>query len=151
MTPCVIDTVVLHRANRSVVASGNELPALRRRQALLFEVVHGKRRLLISPRLVEEYSRHLVRPLNDIVRALLEYATAPMPPAGVTMNWKRLTGSERDHALKRCRFPKHDLHLLQTAFGEVSIIFTEEKSLTRAGECIHQKFRVWVSDPTKVS
>jgi hypothetical protein len=145
---CVVDTIVLHRANQARLGQREEGDALRERRLLLVELIQQRRTLLISRRVVQQYRDHLVRPLNDVVRAFLEYATAPDPSQEVVVNWSPLTGTERDLALGKCRFPQHDLFLLQTAYGFASTILTEEPRLVRTDDCLHRRFGVHVRDPT---
>ena len=102
--PCVVDTNVIHHANQGLAMS--EIAAKRRlskRLQLLQEIRRGSRELLISRKLTDEYRTHLRPPFNDFVRAFLEIALGST--AQVVMSWTQLSGSDRDHALKRCRFP----------------------------------------------
>jgi len=145
---CVIDTVVLHRANQARLQQPGETAQLRKRRLLLQDVGRGQWLLLVSPNVLIEYRGHLVRPLNDLVRSFLEYATTPDSSESVGVNWRALSGNERDLALRRCRFPAHDLRLLRTAYGYRSTIFSEEDRVVRTDACIHRSFQVHLVDPT---
>lgn len=144
MSCCVVDTNVLHHANQSITSGAK--PKLRKRLGLLTQIVAGDTTLLISKAVLKEYREHLRPPFTDLVQAFWDAATRPAP--NVRSNWKNLSGAERDRARKSCRFPQHDLFLLRTAYGERSVIFTEEDILVARDECIHKYFGVHVRDPS---
>lgn len=146
--PCVVDTNVLHHANRQHF--GSDLEARRklaRRLALLREIKEGHRPLLISRRVVQEYREHLRGPFNDYVQEFLSIAVSGATP--ISHNWVKLTGAERDRALKTCRFPAEDLFLLRTAYlkDRTTVIFSEERRVTKTDSCTHRYFSVHVRDP----
>lgn len=144
--PCVIDTDVLHRANHLQAPAGQSA-AVKNRRALLVSVIKKERTLLVSQTLINQYRGHLVRPLNDVIAAFLEYATSPQPAAELIVNWAALSGSERD-SLRKCRFPDHDVLLLRTAYGFRSTIYSEDNGVLQAGACIRRKFDVRAADPS---
>lgn len=144
--PCVVDTDVLHHANQHFAAKDlKRRRALARRVQLLVEINRGERVLLTSKPLVDQYTRHLRPPFNDFVQMFLDLATRPA--AHVRSNWANLSGSQRDQALNACRFPREDLFLLRTAYGEKSVIFSEENRVVITDRCIHRYFRVHVENP----
>jgi hypothetical protein len=120
---------------------------LRKRRTLLLGIIQRERTLLVSQSLINQYTGHLVRPLNDLIRAFLEYATNPEPAEDVVVNWAALSGGDRDFA-RKCRFPKHDLLLLRTALGFRSTIYSEDNRVVQSDECIHRKFSVHTADPS---
>ena len=144
MPSCVVDTNVLHHANRRI--ANGQSAKLRKRIALLTESVAGRVTLLISKALMNDYSQHLRPPFNDFVQAFWDAATRPAP--NVRRNWRKLSGAERDRARWTCRFPQHDLFLLRTAYGEESVIYSEEQALVATDGCIHKFFKVHVRDPS---
>jgi len=141
---CVVDTVVLQAANAPLKASPRAGRTITSRIRLLRALQDGKLVALYSEKLLLQYREKLPKPRNDFVRAFLELLTGP----GATPNWSRLTGAQQDRA-RKCRFPHHDLLLLQTAFRKdlQTTIFTEDGPMLKTDKCILRYFRVHVLHP----
>ena len=143
----VIDTMVLRKANAPLTTDPKERRAFAKRLALLQRIHPDDLNVLISSKLVTEYTQQVLEPRNDLVKASLEIMT---DPTRHKLNWPRWPGGRQDKAAK-CRFPPEDTHVLRTAFvdGEGSTIFSEEDRILRTDACIHRSFDVHVVDPTK--
>jgi hypothetical protein len=141
---CVVDTVVLQSANASLAHEPKAGRKRRGRLRLLRTISDGMLVVLYSQRLIAEYRARVREPRNDHIRAFFELLTSER----AVPNWASLTGSEHDVALKKCRFPQEDLHVLRTAYcGDETTIFTEEARMLRTDRCIHREFSVHVREP----
>lgn len=143
---CVVDTMVLRKANAPLTASPREGRAFAKRVALLGRIHRDELRVLFSKRLMKEYREQVREPRNDFIKAFFELLTGPET---ARENWPPWPG-RRKEAQSKCRFPNEDTHVLRTAFveGESSTIFTEEERMLRTDACVYREFRVHISDPT---
>ena len=144
---CVIDTMVLRKANAPLRDAPREGRAFAKRLALLQRIRNDELRVLISAKLIAEYRQQVLAPRNDFVTsffAILDDTTR------CKRNWPPWPG-RRKAQQDQCRFPAEDTHVLRTAFldDEQSTIFTEEKRMLPTDACIHRNFGVHVRDPTK--
>jgi len=147
MSQAVIDTQVLVRANGQVADDEDLKNALRHRLRLLGRILGRELTVLVSAKLLAEYADKVREPRNDWVRAFLELLASPN--ANVVTNWADWPAGRRD-AARKCRFPKHDQHLLRTALrdGEATVV-TEESALLKTDACIHREFRIHVRKPAE--
>jgi hypothetical protein len=143
---CVIDTMVLQKANAPLQNEPGERSQFVHRLALLKAIQRGDLTVLISKRLQIEYNEHIRAPRNTFIQGFLALLTAPNGP--VQPNWDRNWTSNQQRA-RKCRFPPEDDHVLRTAIleREESTIYTEEDRMLRTDECIHRQLAVHVSPP----
>ena len=138
---CVVDTIVLQKANAPItkpVARGSQFA---RRLAVLQDIREGRLVPLHSRQLVQEYEEHVKEPRNEFVKAFFELLD---DVRRATYNWHPWTGAVREKA-RKCRFPREDHHVLRTAIrGTPSTIITEEKRMLRTDACIYRELRVHV-------
>jgi hypothetical protein len=140
---CVIDTVILQKANATITREPRPAALFRRRLALLTEIANGTRQLLISQRLLTEYEQRIPSPRNDFIRAFFELV---QQPDRVIWNWKRPWSGNDRATMRRCRYPGEDEHVLRTAIRDrQSVIFSEENRMCRADVCVFRNFRVHIS------
>lgn len=138
---CVIDTTVLQKANAPITVPPSRRSLFVRRIGLLVDVQTGRKTVLISEKLLAEYERKLPSPRNDYIRAFFEIV---LDPARRIENWAPWPGGERQKA-RKCRFPKHDAHVLRTAIRpDASVILTEDQKMLDADACIYRAFRVHI-------
>jgi len=142
---CVIDTTVLQKANAPLIREPRETSLFVRRLRLLRDIQRGQRTVLISNRLFAEYQSQVSEPRNDFVVTFLALVAAPDSSAGRCLsNWAAWPGRQREKA-RKCKFPKHDDHLLRTAIcPSGSTIITEETKLIDTDACIYRRFNVHV-------
>ena len=145
MEDCVLDTMVLQKANARLTTRPREKTQFALRVRLLQRIANGELRVLISPKLLSEYRRQVVEPRNDFVSAFLELVT---DASRHRFNWAILSGTELDQT-RKCRFPREDLHVLRTAVleDERSTLFSEEKRILASARCILRHFRVAIRNP----
>lgn len=144
MTQCVVDTVILVRANGVPDA---ETPA---RVSLLGRIASGGLVGMVSDQLAQEYKQKIKPPLNDFVRAFFELALSP-DGTKVVANWHR--AKHGDFArMRACRYPYHDRHALWTAYrpNQKATIATEEGPMLLTDACIYHAFHVHVRRPSEV-
>lgn len=144
--PCVVDTMVLQKANAPIGEQRKTGRDFGKRIALLRSIKDGKIKVLISAKLLAEYQSHVTTPRNEVIRSFLELLTK-----SGTARWnyaKPWSGAQREK-MSRCRFPNEDEHVLRTAVldGEGSTILTEEGRMLRTDACIHRSFDVHVKNP----
>ena len=86
--------------------------------------------------------------MNEFVRVFFDLVTAPDPnPKRCITNWAPWPSGRSDRA-RRCRYPKHDDHLLRTAIRpKPTTIITEDKGLLETDRCIYLHFRVHIRLP----
>lgn len=142
---CVVDTMVLQKANAPITEVPRERAYFRRRVRLLHAIASGRMTVLISHQLLAEYERQVRTPRNDFVRAFFEVLSNPTRRLS---NWeKRWPGSRRSQA-RRCRYPAEDDHVLRTAIRpKPTTIFTEEQRMLAADACIYRHFSVHIREP----
>jgi hypothetical protein len=143
---CVIDTMVLRKANAPLTESPREGRAFAKRVALLGRIRRDELRVLFSSRLMKEYREQVREPRNDFIKAFFELLTSPDTSRENWPPWPRRHMATQS----KCRFPNEDTHVLRTALveDESSTIFTEEERMLRTDACIYRQFRVHISDPT---
>lgn len=139
---CVVDTMILQKANAPLVHSAREGRLFERRIKLLLRIADGTVRPMVSVKLVQEYARQVQSPRNEYIRAFFELLDHR---DRVTWHWaKRWSGGLRA-AARQCRYPLEDDHLLRTAACDrETAILTEEDRLLKADACIYRSFRVHV-------
>jgi hypothetical protein len=143
----VIDTTVVFRANVPLAKDRAQARLLARRIALLKRVQDGLDVVLMSERLLHEYTRQVLPPKNELLKAFLEVLTS-QDGGRVIWNWKQpWSGGDRSKA-RSCRFPEEDDHVLRTAIRDASTtIYSEEGRMTKADRCIYRAFRVHINEP----
>ena len=140
---CVIDTNVLQKANAPLENEPKAKRKFARRIALLDRIGRRQLQLLISTRLLTEYSSKIQEPRNEFIRMFMELLTAP---GGAQRNWHSPWTGASGKA-RMCRFPSHDDHVLRTAIAPGgSTIYTEEAQMLATDTCIYRTFRVRISD-----
>ena len=142
---CVVDTVILQKANGLLTKAPGAASLFKRRLALLQRFQRGELIALKSATLIAEYRRQIKAPRNDFIRAF--FSLIDHPTRSVE-NWKSpWSGPNRDAAGK-CRFPREDTHVLRTAIRDSSssTIFSEEARLVAADACIYRAFGVHLRD-----
>jgi hypothetical protein len=147
---CVIDTMILQKANAPLTRAPRERSDFVIRLALLKRIERRDLIVLISQKVLHQYRQQIPKPRNDLIRSFFELLTAH--GAGpVKWNRKRQwAGADQDKA-RKCRFPYHDVHLLRTAAQpQESTIVTEEPRLLITDRCIHREFRVHIRHPRSV-
>ena len=139
---CVIDTTILQKANALLTREPRERSLFVRRLRLLQRIANAELTVLISKKLLAEYREQLPEPRNDTVEVFFALID---DPSRAVHNWKkRWSGSDREKA-RRCRYPMEDDHVLRTALRpNASTIFSEEKRMLAADECIYLNFRVHI-------
>lgn len=147
---CVVDTIVLRSANAPFVTAPRGSRRIVRRVELLRRIQRGEIIVLISSRLQVEYGAQIKEPRNEFIRAFFELLVSG-DMKRVRTNWcTPWTGSHRART-KKCRFPRHDLHLLRTAASDSHTwIATEEKRLLDTDACIYRNFNVNIVLPENI-
>ncbi len=135
----VIDTNVLVNANKPITARPRKGSLFAKRIELLEDIKKGKWTVLYSNRLLAEYAQHVNSPNNDFIvtffKLLLDRGIA---------NWANWPRGAMEKA-RKCRYPKHDDHVLRTAIRPgSSTIITEEERLIRTDACIYRNFGVHI-------
>lgn len=145
---CVVDTMVLRKANAPLENDPREGRAFVKRLALLQSIRSGERQVLMSAALLAEYRQQVLSPRNELIQTFFSLLD---DKKRCRMNWPPWPGRHRETQAK-CQFPAEDTHVLRTAFvadGEKkSTIFSEEGRMLKTDACIHRHFGVHVSDPT---
>jgi len=149
----VIDTTVLWKANGLLESAPKPTSTFGRCASLLRRVQRRELVLLISAKLRDEYQRKLTQPRNILIAELLAIVASPDGLRAVE-NWAPgWSGGTRD-AMRKCRFPRHDEHLLRTAVKTMRddnytkrSIFTQEAKLIATDACIHRNFSVHIVQP----
>lgn len=146
---CVIDTVILQRANAPLAHQPGARSRFRHRIELLTKIRLGRLVVLYSEKLHQEYRGHVRQFRNEFVRTFFELLTSP---GGRTiLNWKPHWSPGEQATARNCRFPQHDDHLLRTAIRPTaSLIITEDAPLLTTDSCIYRNFRVHVWLPGQV-
>lgn len=140
----VIDTTVLQKANAPLHKSSREHSLFRKRLRLLEHVQSGRAVALISSKLLSEYERQVPIPSNDYVQAFFGLV---LDPGRRTSNWAAWPGGRSEKA-RKCRFPKHDDHVLRTAIRPKSTtVYCEDAAMLKADRCIYRAFRVRIRQP----
>ncbi len=150
--PCVVDTMVLRKANAPLTKGPKEGRCFVKRLVLLKRVRAGELQVLISAKLIREYREQVQMPRNEFVQEFMSVILAAATDPGsatVRFNWPPWPGgrkAEQNH----CRFPGEDTHVLRTAYcdGDRSTLFTEEARMLQTDACIYQHFGVHITDPT---
>jgi len=142
VSDCVVDTMVLQKANAPILREPREGRLFLRRISLLVNISNGTIRPIVSAKLLVEYVRNVPSPRNEYIRAFFELLDRP---ERVIWNWaRRWSGAERGRA-RACRYPREDDHLLRTAVGaEGSEILTEERRVLCTDRCVHREFGVHI-------
>ncbi len=142
--PCVVDTMVLRKANAPLTTDSKEGRSFVKRLALLKRIQAGEHQVLISAKLMREYQQQVRTPRNDFVQVFMSLILA-----AATENWPSWPGG-RKAAQNDCRFPGEDTHVLRTAYrgGDQSTIYTEEARMLQTDACIYRNFGVHITDPT---
>ncbi|MGD0768737.1 MAG: hypothetical protein ABSB42_11175 [Tepidisphaeraceae bacterium] len=143
----VVDTLVLQKANASLENQPRETSKFSKRLQLLKSIQAGRIRVLVSSKLIGEYRRQVREPRNVFIQnffALLTQGNLALS------NWVPWSGSVSEKA-GRCRFPREDPHVLQTAIHntERTWILTEEMRMLKTDQCIYRQFSVHIDDPTR--
>lgn len=143
--------MVLQKANAPIVKPPRSTARVRERWALLRSIVEGRRRALVSSRLLHEYQARVKPPRNDLTRAFVELAERALTLGrgeAFTHNWASPWDGSRRDAMNRCRFPPEDEHVLRTAVRDGgSTIFTEEERMLRTNGCLYRRLDVRVAEP----
>jgi predicted nucleic acid-binding protein len=140
----VIDTTVLKKANRPISGPLRARSRFARRVELLEGIRQGHGVVLYSRKLLAEYERQVRTPRNDFVQAFFQILSTP---GRALYNWARRWPPSEQEKARKCRYPKHDDHVLRTAIsGEPTTIVSEDQTMIRADECIHRHFRVHIVD-----
>ena len=141
---CVIDTTVLHKANQPITTRPRKGSLFAKRIQLLNDIQKGKKAVLFSKQLLAEYVEQVRTPRNDYITAFFKILADPQ---GGILNYAQWPGRDREKA-RKCRYPKEDDPVLRTAIRpNASTIFTEEKRMLKADQCIYREFRVHIRDP----
>ena len=137
----VIDTTVSQKANAPLTTTPRSHSDFAKRIRLIEDVLEGKKRVLYSWKLMDEYIRKLPSPRNDYIRLLFELLADPKRRLENWVNWP---GRDREKA-RKCRYPEEDDHVLRTAIRpKRSTIITEESRMLVADECIYRNFKVHI-------
>lgn len=141
---CVVDTVVLRKANAPLNVQPRQHREFQRRLGLLIKIAEGKLIVLFSAKLMGEYEKQVPEPRNMYMAAFFALLSTP---GRAVQNWSPWRGRERQNA-RACRFPCEDDHVLRTALRpNGSTIYTEEHRMLVTDACIHRRFRVHVRKP----
>ena len=146
--PCVVDTMVLRKANAALTKQPHQHRDFSRRLALLSRIQRSELQVLISEKLIHEYRQQIEEPRNDFVKSFFELL---LDPAKSKPNYHKPWSGKERQAQHDCRFPPEDVHVLRTAVltDHPSTIFSEEERMLKTDACIHRRFSVHVSDPIK--
>jgi predicted nucleic acid-binding protein len=147
---CVIDTMILQKANAPLTRPPRERSFFRVRVGILNRILRGRLTVLVSAKLIVEYRKQVPSPRNDHIKAFFELLERGHR-GSVILNWKkRWSGSDREKA-RGCRYPKEDDHVLRTAIRpSASYIVTEENRMLKSNMCIYRRFRVHIVHPRSV-
>lgn len=142
MPDCVVDATVIAFANGDIAARkpGNVLD---RRLAIIEQVARGANRLRYNRRLLHEYQEHVREFRNDLIEAFFQILDTPS--LSILVNKSSLARQCYATATKKCRWPKHDQHLLAAAMdGLDPSIFVTEDALYQCATEILRHFRIHV-------
>jgi hypothetical protein len=141
---CVVDTMVLQKANAAITVAPGERSRFVVRLKLLQKIQSHQIRVLLSKKLLDEYNRQIKAPRNDYIKTFFELLGSPDFPI---WNWKkRWSGGMRNQAAA-CGFPMEDTHVLRTAIrANPTTIISEENAMLSADACIYLHFRVHIQD-----
>jgi len=140
---CVIDTMVLRKANAKIDTAPRESSQFQKRINLLILLASGEMTVLYSERLITEYQQQVQEPRNDFVKAFLELLTHTTSQPNWDENW-----TVNKQKARHCRFPPEDDHVLRTAIHpDGSTIFSEEDRMLVTDACIHRTLDVHVKAP----
>lgn len=142
---CVIDTMILQKANAPIRVPLREGSLIRGRLNLLRRIQNAELVVLVSKKLLHEYREHVRSPRNDAVTAFFALVAAPDGRRAIS-NWHTPWSTAEQEKAGKCGFPKHDDHLLRTAIlpDDASTIVTEETRLLKTDDCIYRAFGVHV-------
>lgn len=146
--PCVVDTMVLRKANAKLEKTPEEGRQFRKRIELLRRVQRAELQVLISRALLQEYREQVREPRNEYVKSFFEII---LDPARHRLNYCQPWSGQRRQARRDCRFPAEDEHVLRTAVlgDERSTIYTEEARMLQTDRCIYRELRVHVRNPVQ--
>ena len=142
----VIDTSVLQKANAPITGPVRARSRFARRVRLLEDIRAGRRVVLYSEKLVDEYHRQVKTPRNLFVAAFFEILSNPGQSAARALyNWATRWPLSEQHEARKCRYPKHDDHDLRTAIPDrPTTIVSEDGGMIQADACIYRYFRVHI-------
>ena len=132
MSDCVLDTTVVSLSNKELL-SRQIGGAFDRALSIIEDIVSGTRRIRYNPRLVNEYGKHINRHNNDAIHVLFQLLDSDRAFFVATNSLRR---HEYALAIRKCRWPSHDQHLIAAAIGGVdpSIFVTEARHAVCAGK-----------------
>jgi hypothetical protein len=133
---------VVYKANGDI-AGRRPGSILDRRLRALEQIGRGVRRLRYNPKLLGEYRRVVREPRNDVIELFFNV----LSERAVLVSRNTLSRHCYAKAVRTCRWPNHDQHLLAAAIDgiDASILVTEEAHVTCAN-CIFRHFTVRVED-----
>ena len=136
MSDSVVDTSFIAMANEELAEVGqNEL--LHRRISAIGNIVDGKDRLRVNPKLLKEYEPHIRERRNDIVDQFVALLDAPET---IKLSSSSLRKADNVRA-NDCRWPTHDKHLLAAAMGgEAVTIHVTENALALCARDVRRVF-----------
>jgi len=141
---CVLDTSVLQKANAPLDNTPRSRSQFAKRLELLKSCRSGALVVLVSPKLIGEYRKQVKEPRNEYVRAFFAIVSEQKQ---CIFNYTRWPGACRAKA-RKCRYPKHDDHVLRTAIRDhPTTIYCEENPMLQSDRCIYREFRVRITNP----
>lgn len=146
--PCVIDTMVLRKANAALTKQPRQHRDFAKRLALLSRIQQAELQVLYSQKLLHEYRQQIEEPRNDFVKSFFELL---LDPAKAKLNYHKPWSGKERQAERDCRFPPEDGHVLRTAVlpNQPSTIFSEEERMLSTDACLYRHFSVHVLNPVK--
>ncbi len=146
--PCVIDTMVLRKANAALTKQPQQHRDFAKRLALLSRIQQAELQVLYSQKLLHEYRQQIEEPRNDFVKSFFELL---LDPAKSKLNYHKPWSGKERQAERDCRFPPEDVHVLRTAVlpNQPSTIFSEEERMLSTDACLYRHFSVHVLNPVK--
>lgn len=139
MPDSVIDASVVGLANGDLAARrpGNVFD---RRVLAIERVVTGARRLRYNSKLLREYLSLVQRRRNDVIELLFELLDSPR---SIRVPRNTLSRQHFATAIRTCRWPSHDQHLLAAALdGDHPLVVVTEARLAQCGRLVLRYFRV---------
>src|SRR5688500_7170585 len=103
MSEVVVDTTVLRKADVHLKPPKERGVLLSKRIGVLEKINRNELAVLISARLIAEYSSQVPLGRNEVVKSFLELLTRP-DGTNCIRNWPAWRGAERE-SMARCRFP----------------------------------------------
>jgi hypothetical protein len=139
-----VDTTVLQKANASIVNAPHENRLFFLRISLLTRFVNEEMIALWSPRLHAEWKEKLKEPRNEFTKAFFEIITSDK----ALLNYAKPWGGSEMQRMTKCRYPRHDIHLLRTAFikEERTHLVTEENPILLTATCVKREFDIAIKD-----